>query len=1504
MANEVSFFLNGERVKISDPSPNLLLIDYLRSSEVGLTGAKKACGQGGCGSCTVILSQWDANEKKIVHRAINSCLRPVCALAGLSVTTVEGTSSPMTVAAQHLMHRAEGSRYAAPIDAPIPPAFIESANEARTQYTLLQTGMSPTNQYNDDPSPEPVESTAVGVNPVAHRLALNNGSQCGYCTTGFVMNMTEFISTCPEATKKEIEGIFDGNLCRCTGYRPILTGMKTFASDWSSSDEENRMVCQESPETLVRRPATQVSIPFPDEAKNARYGVTVDGSSQSWSTPKDFNELAAVLSDSRVKNERVRLVCANTSFGIYEHEYSEVDHFVDINGIAALRPKPKLDAAGLTVGAGITYTELIEHLEKGIESVGPPQGPTLEAFLYMSKRTAGRILRNAASLGGNIMLALDHIAQVRGEPFPSDIFTPMVAANAEVSYQELIDGHFQAQKSVLSTLVTRVVADPSLTARIVLTGFTFPVLPDSLAMAQKVALREVNSHTIVNATSVLSFQGPKPSSASLVFAGIAPFPWHAKDTENHLCSGPLLPDKLKNLCQILQQETTAELEKWRERAAGLVSEGFTDTYRVDLVVAMFYKTLVNAMIHQDVSMPSNVRSAGVEKWGSWSPSGGSQKYSPDAEKRPVRLPYVRSTALSQALGETHYTQEIPAPPRTLNAAFVQSRCALGRFSFWNPQSESNATVAELSEHLASRYPSFARLITKDDVPKGGMNLQGLGMDQPLFADNKVLYVGQSLALVLADTQHQAIEIAQYVTNSCVTYEEIGWAEPWDEPIISLPEAIERNSVYPDNPKSAPHLSHIWRITRAGSNFSWMSDKRALDRDIKKRNATVQGATCIVVETTQQTGGQAHFYLETHACLAVPVDEGRMIVHPSSQSPMGTHQGIAMALGVPYNKVDVHISPLGGGFGGKTEPVRFTAGPVAVAANSVKRPVRLAMSRDSDTSMIGKRHAYYGQCQIAVDSGIENTENRGIIRGLHAKMWGDGGAFYDVSYIVSNCIQTRSDNAYNVPNFESQIDVCRTNTAPSTAMRAFGDIQAKNILENAIEDAAVALGMSPEEVREKNLYKLGDSTPFGQVLDTCYIRQVWSLLKDTCNFEGKRREVEEFNRQNKWRKRGISMIPVKYGSGYNLKQIEQAAAMIVVSQVDGTIVIHHGGVDMGQGLVTQALQVAGYVLNVPMEMIHIEKPHTSVTPNPTSSGASTGTPYTCEAVKSVCEDLRKRLEDFGRGLLAEQGQAWCEQQGINFWDKGEEGWAAKVTIGGRTSLVWQNLVRLAYVNRVSLVCALNTQIHGGEKAMPGLTFKPKSEQPSIPDVDRENVDASGNMDEFVGWTYSAACSVAEVDILTGEVKIISSDIMYDMGRSMNPAIDIGQIEGAFVQGIGCLLTEKLVFNGDGEEKGRLETVNTWRYKIPAHTTIPLEFNVHLFPRSHDSVKNISEYDQGIFSAKEVGEPPIVLANTVFFAVKSAVRASRVERGLDPMFQLNAPATVQDVREACMVRISDL
>jgi len=1436
-SSDVVFFLNGSKVTIENPAPDLLLLDYLRSPDVGLTGAKRGCGQGGCGACTVVLSSWNAETSDVEHRSINSCLRPVCALNGLAVTTIEGTGS-----------------------------------------------------------------TTTKLNQVAYTLAVNNGTQCGYCSAGFVMNMTGFLvaRSGKKPTKLEIQGALDGNICRCTGYRPILTGMETYASDYTNRDERARPA-------FVIDPAFQpnvhenVDVAFPSAARAAVPALGASGNGYVWRAATSLPELLAMLAASP-GGGATRLVCGNTSIGIYDRWTEDPQTLIDVSRVPELHG---IDAGAdaLTVGAATTYTKLIETLDAVIAKLPKTRRRRLQAVRYMARRTAGTIVRNAASLAGNTMLVLKHIHA--GEPFPSDLFTALMTAGATL---RVVAPETPAPQDLApEVLVQAVLDDPALADRIVILSYRIPYGDATDQMvAQKTALREVNAHSIVNCGVRIAVDADLVvSDAVAVFGGIAPFAFRATTVEAALRSGPLSLARLPEILAAADADVTAQQDLWRARLSGLLDEGFTEEYRRQLAGSFLYKFVVHVL--GDIA-PSSVgaqdRSAGELTWEKRPVSGGIEDWPANTIHggTPLGTSYIKLEAFQQTAGETAYTHEIALPPRSLNGALVLSKRALASFAYCMPDDpETPRRADELAAVLRERFPAFIGLVTVDDVPVDGSNLSGMAGDQPLLADAMVFYHGQAIALVAAANEQKAIEIAYFVRDHCIVYGPLRKGDPWfgTEPILGLEHAIEKNAVFPDCPTTAPWNSHIWQITRSGSDLTWVEDRKPTDKTLSSHQAVVDGRTCTVVEGTQSAGGQLYFYMETQATVAVPGGGGNMKVYPSAQSPMTIHSAVCKALGIQSNKVTIEVRQLGGAYGGKTEPARFAAGIAALAAHKLNRVVRLALPRADDSAMTGKRHPYFGQYQVAIDSGADGLGGKGMLRGWNVSLWGDGGATYDCSFIVSNCIQLRADNAYYIPNSRSQIDVCRTNTASNSAMRAFGDIQGMLIAETALDHAATAVGMTAEDVRERNLYDRGQVTPYGQALTYCYMRTVWDWAKDKSQFVKRRADVEAFNAQNRWRKRGITLVPIKYGSGFNLTSLEQASAIVAIYKADGSVVIRQSGVESGQGLITKMCQIAALELGIPVELIDVEKPDTSVVPNPTSTGASTGTQYNGMAVRKACRKLRSRLQKFAYELLNQNGAAACHDQGVDFWNAAAAGgWGA--TAANKRSY-WANIVSAAYNARVNLIVEASAKIPGGTDPTPNLTFKPMKDQPHLSGIALSDGKLlQGEVDAFMGFTYSAACSEVEIDVLTGEVTILRSDIIYDMGFSINPAVDVGQIEGAFVQGIGYVLTEDVTYQTDPsrDDFGRLNSDNTWRYKPPAVTSIPIEMNVHFFPRYDVVQPDANE----LFSSKEVGEPPLVLATSVFLAVKNAIRASRVERDLSPIFDLAAPATVQEVRRAAELHLS--
>ncbi len=1423
LTHDVTFYLNGERTVIASPSPDLMLIDWLRSPEIGLTGPKKPCGQGGCGGCTVVVSHWNEAENKPVHLPINSCLRPVAALNGLAVTTIEGTGSVREC-----------------------------------------------------------------MNKVAHRVAKNNGTQCGYCTNGWVMAMTGFLANEPDnRTKKDIEELFDGNLCRCTGYRALLDGMKTFASDWTAEDEANLMKCCVDPAFNAAAVADRVEIFFPEGARNPVEPVGYQHDGKIWIEAVSVAEAIDLLRH----NPRARLVSGNTSFGIYKDEVLEAASYIGIGSIEELRGI-SVEHGHLSLGAGVTYGELLAYLgPNGREGHG-----ALSMLDYMGRRTAGTLVRNAATLAGNTMLVLHHIQ--KGEPFPSDLATALCAADAVVDHILISSG--ERRQSALTELMVACAADPHLASDLFLLRYHVQVDRDGVFWAQKTALREVNSHTIVNSGSCLTLEAhgsqyPTISYINLVLGGIAPYAWQPAHTIAFLDGNTASPAIVAEALGILEQEVKDELASWADRMASVPNEGFTDAYRLELAQSYLYKAVLNALLVFDPDLvPSELRSSAVTHWQNWPVSGGHQSYQTNQYMEPLSEPYIKLMAMYQAQGEVKYTHETPVVAGTLYGALIGSQRAIGSYRFVDPSTGKAIAAEALSQVLKARLGGFSQLITAAEIPRGGSNMAGDASDQPLFLQpgGSIMYAGQALAMVLATSERSAQAAADYVAEHCISYETLGS----EKPVLSIEDALARDWIFPDCPQTASWMAHIWKVKRPGTVTDWALTRAPDDMTVQLSEATLDGASCRVVATGQKVGSQLHFYMETQATVVQPRDDGSITVHSSTQSPKSVQDSVAKALGKPHNEIGVQVRQLGGGFGGKTGPSTFTACMAAIASQAANRPVHMALTRESDSGLIGRRHPYLGQYQLAVDSGETLPANKGLIRGLKGDLWGDGGAFYDCSFIVSDCIQLRVDNAYYIPNYETTIDVCRTNTAPNTAYRAFGDIQGTLILENAIEDAAVALDMDAAELRQKNLYVEDQETPGGQRLDYCYLKDVWAYAKDKSDFDRRKLQVEDYNRANKWRKRGISLIPLKYGSGFNLVMLEQTTALLSIYESDGSIIIQQGGVDMGQGMMTMLTQIAAYALNVPLATVRVESSDTRVIPNPSSTGASTGTQYNGTAIKNACTEMKARMEAFVQGIREVKGDDYCVTKNIDYWNY-NNGWqASPASSKGKT--IWQNIVSMAFSARVNLQVQANARISGGEGDVPNIEFKPYAAQPKGTEI---AIAANGSFSEavnpYIGFTYNAACAEVEVDILTGETKILRVDLIYDMGKSLNPAIDVGQIEGGFMQGVGYVLTENIVYQQRGESTGVMTSDNTWRYKPPAISTVPIEMNVMLFPR--ELAKRVPEDPNLLYSSKEVGEPPLVLANSVFFALKSAIRASRVERGLSPFFELPAPATVQAVRTAAEV-----
>ncbi|KAH1185126.1 hypothetical protein KIL84_013067 [Mauremys mutica] len=585
----------------------------------------------------------------------------------------------------------------------------------------------------------------------------------------------------------------------------------------------------------------------------------------------------------------------------------------------------------------------------------------------------------------------------------------------------------------------------------------------------------------------------------------------------------------------------------------------------------------------------------------------------------------------------------------------------------------------------------------------------------------------------------------------------------------------------------------------------------------------------IIEGEIHIGGQEHFYLETNCVLVVPRGEdNEMDVHVSTQDAARVQDFVALALDVQSSKIMCHTKRVGGAFGGKvTKPIIFAV-VAAVAANKTGRPIRFTLERDEDMLITGGRHPFFGKYKVGFT-------NDGRITAADIESYINAGCTLDESELVIEFVVLKMDNAYKIPNLRVRGRACKTNLPSNTAFRGFGFPQSGLFTESWITTVATQTGLPQEKIREKNMYKGVNLTPFKEELDATNLVKCWKECMEKSEYYSRKTAVEEFNKQNYWKKKGIAIIPMKFSVGFSATKYHQAAALVHI-YTDGSVLVTHGGIELGQGIHTKMLQIASRELEVPLSYVHFCETSTITVPNAIATPGSIGSDVNGKAVQNACQILRKRLEPI-----------------IN---KNPEG-------------KWEDWITEAYDQSVSLSA---TGYFRGYMA-------------------NMNWD-TGEGQAFPYFVFGAACSEVEIDCLTGDHKNIRTDIVMDACFSINPAVDIGQIEGGFIQGVGLYTMEEIKFSPEGEQY----TLGADTYKIPAVCDIPEQFRVYLLPNSRNPI--------AIYSSKGIGEAGLFLGCSVFFAIWDAVAAVRKERGLTGTFTLNSPLTPERIRMACADNFTEM
>jgi xanthine dehydrogenase large subunit len=594
------------------------------------------------------------------------------------------------------------------------------------------------------------------------------------------------------------------------------------------------------------------------------------------------------------------------------------------------------------------------------------------------------------------------------------------------------------------------------------------------------------------------------------------------------------------------------------------------------------------------------------------------------------------------------------------------------------------------------------------------------------------------------------------------------------------------------------------------------------------------------------GQQEQFYLEGQITYAVPREDDQLTLYVSTQHPDGNQREAASALNLSTNDVEVICRRMGGAFGGKEGNASIFSQSAALAAFKLKRPVKLRANRDDDMMITGKRHDF----RIDYDVGFDA---QGRILGLDVMLASRCGYSVDFSGPVNDRAVLHIDNVYKLPNLNLVSHRCKTHTQSSTAFRGFGGPQGMFGVETVIEAIAKHLKLDPQSVRRVNLYsdpaKSGDphsmTTHYGQVIEDWIGDKVLDELEAKSDYAQRRTLVAAFNAKSRTRKRGLAISPLKFGISFTATMLNQGGALVNIYQ-DGSVSVNHGGTEMGQGLNTKMAQVAADGLGVPVSVVRVTGTDTQKVPNASATAASSGTDINGAAINNACEQLRERLTPVAARMLN------CAVADIHF-----EAGSAHGPAG--TSKPWKDVIKQAWLDRVGLSAT-------------GY-FK-------TPEIGYDNINLQGRA--FYYFCYGAALSEVEIDTLTGEWWLKAVDIVHDAGRSINPAIDRGQIEGAYVQGMGWLTMEECIWDA----KGKLLTHGPSTYKIPVASDIPEHFNVHFFDGSN--VKPTP------YRSKAVGEPPLMLALSAYFALKDAVSASADHQA--PV-EMDAPATPERILLAC-------
>ncbi|XP_058066835.1 uncharacterized protein LOC131216376 [Anopheles bellator] len=1262
------FTINGKPYRVSsDQLPvDTSLNTFIRTGVPHLTGTKWMCLEGGCGVCIVHVEGTHPVTRQRTAFSVNSCLFSVLSCHGMDVRTVEGIGSKVS-----------------------------------------------------------------GYHPVQERLAQMNGTQCGFCSPGMVMSMYGLLeSKGGTVTMADVEGALAGNICRCTGYRPILDAFKSFAVDAPPRESSipGASHCSTDIEDLPRS-CTDEQCQRPCSARESadeRFNLRCDNN-RRWYRVRTVDEIFEIIAP--IDDGGYILVAGNTGHGVYRRS-PQLRAFIDVRNVEELHNY--WIGSTVIVGANVPLAEFIEILREAAKKD--------RRFSYCTEvarhvqEVAHPAVRNVGTIAGNLSLKHQH------PEFPSDLFVLFEALGAEMT---IVDANGSIYKLLPSQFLGF-----EMRKRIML-NITLPSLdPDQFVFrSYKVAPRAQNAKAYVNAAFLVRLCARKidVEHARLCFGGIAPSFSRAAATEQFV--------KGKNLFNnIALQGTLATLngELPHDEQAVLPSSA----YRRQVAVGLLYRFVLQISPRDRRVANPLVRTGGTPLVRAL--SSGSQSFDTYPTNWPLTQALPKLEAFNQTAGETVYVNDLPARPDELQAAFVlaaSARCA----------------ILSIDPGRALALPGVVAFYSAADLPQGVNDFAALKQNvnttfffnpvvEQIFCAGRALYHGQPVGIVVATTFALASEAALLVA--------ISYGPPDPGPILpTLADVLEAGATE--------------RIA-------------TLQEDMVGRayyRASVGGASHVT--GTSVFGSQVHFTLEPQSCLCVPTDDGGLDVYSSSQSSHLVQLAISKVVGLRQSSINVIIRPVGGSYGAKLTRATWIACCAALAVHHTKRPVRMIVPFETATSAIGKRIGAHCPYDVYFDSS-------GKILKLSAVYIQDFGS----SNYESMAIPFREafKSCYSNGTWRLQMRGALTDAPSTTWLRSPGTAEAIALIETVMEHIAFDSGLDPLAVRLANM----DPASNMATLLRNFVRDV--------DFNTRKAAVERHNETNRWKKRGIAIVPM----GHPLSFLGGMNAWVSIYHVDGSVAVTHGCTEMGQGVNTKVAQVTAHILGIPLAKISI-KPHSSLSsPNSLPTGGSMGTDMVTYCVKRSCEMLRERIRP--------------------------------VRDDNRTAS-WEATVQTCYQRGIDLTASYKLR--------------------------------RADIQPYTVWAL--CCAEVEVDLLTGQVQLPRVDILEDTGESMNPLLDIGQIEGAFMMSLGLHLLEDLRYD---RGTGALVNNRTWNYKPPTARDIPIDLRVHLLQKSSNPA--------GVLRSKATGEPAYNLGVTVAFALRYALCAARRDAGLPrEWIELGTSLTVEKI-----------